>query len=77
MGARHDLPRTMDGTYERVLLGIDEENRQYARRLFQCLTASIRPLLVEELTNIFAIWFDEAVTPVFNAAGAQITQKKR
>ena len=63
-----DLPKTLDETYGRTLLGIDEEKREYAQRLFQCLTVSIRPLRVKELAEIFAVRFDEATLPTFNAA---------
>ena len=66
----NDLPKTLDETYSRTLLGnvgIDEEKREYALRLFQCLMASIRPLLVEELAEIPAIQFDEEAFPSFNA----------
>ena len=63
----NDLPKTLDETYGRSLLGIDEEKREYAQRLFQCLTASIRPLRVEELAEIFAVRFDKAEHPTFNA----------
>ena len=63
-----DLPKTLDETYGRTLLGIDEEKREYAQRLFQCLTVSIRPLRVEELAEIFAVRFDKAKHPKFNAA---------
>jgi hypothetical protein len=58
----------LDETYGRTLLGIDEEKREYAQRLFQCLIASIRPLRVEELAEILAVQFDEATSPTFNAA---------
>ncbi len=61
-----DLPKGLDVTYGHILLGIDEEKREYAQRLFRCLTVSIRPLRVEELAEIFAIRFDEAVLPTFN-----------
>ena len=64
-----DLPDVLDKTYERTLLGIDKQKRKFARRLFQCLLVSIRPLYVEELAELFAIEFDEdeAVPPTFNA----------
>ena len=62
-----DLPEGLDETYERALLGIDKEKREYAQRLFRCLAMSIRPLRVEELGEIFAIRFDEAAPPTFNA----------
>jgi hypothetical protein len=66
----NDLPKTLDETYDRTLLGIDEEKRQYAQRLLRCLTVSIRPLRVEELAEIFAVRFydSEAAHPTFNAA---------
>ena len=50
-----------------TLLGIDEEKREYAQRLFRCLAVSIRPLRVEELAEILAVQFDEADSPTFNA----------
>ena len=64
----NDLPKTLDETYGRTLLGIDGEKREYAQRLFRCLTVSIRPLRVEELAEILAVRFDEAALPTFNAA---------
>ena len=62
-----DLPKTLDETYSRTLLGIDEEKREYAQRLFRCLVVSIRPLRVKELAEILAIRFDESAFPRFNA----------
>ena len=53
------LPESLDDTYERILLGIDKEKQRYARRLFQCLTVSIRPLRVEELAEILAVQLEE------------------
>jgi hypothetical protein len=53
------LPESLDDTYERILLGIDKEKQKYARRLFQCLTVSIRPLRVEELAEILAIHLED------------------
>ena len=52
----------------RTLLGIDEEKREYAQRLFRCLVVSIRPLRVEELAEVLAIRFPKAEPPTFNAA---------
>jgi hypothetical protein len=51
----NDLPKTLDETYGRTLLGIDEQKRKYTQRLLQCLTVSIRPLHVEELAEIIAV----------------------
>jgi hypothetical protein len=62
----NDLPKTLDETYGRTLLGIDEEKREYAQRLFRCITVSIRPLRVEELAEVLAVQFDKAAPPTFN-----------
>ena len=48
------------------MLGIDKEKREYAQRLFKCLSVSIRPLRVEELAEIFAVQFDATAPPSFN-----------
>ena len=61
-----DLPESLDKTYERTLLGIDKEKREYAQRLFKCLLVSIRPLRIEELAETFAVRFDAATPPSFN-----------
>jgi hypothetical protein len=65
-GALKNMPKTLDETYERALLEIDEEMRQCAQRLFQCLAVSIRPLRVEELAEILAVQFDAGAVPEFN-----------
>jgi ankyrin repeat protein len=64
----NDLPETLDETYDRTLLNIDREKREFAQRLFRCLAVSIRPLRVDELAEIFAIQFDEVASPTFNAS---------
>jgi ankyrin repeat protein len=61
-----ELPKTLDETYERMLMEIDEEKQPYASRLFQCLTISIRPLRVEELAEVFAILPSAESTSGFN-----------
>jgi ankyrin repeat protein len=61
-----ELPKTLDETYERILLEIDEEKQPFAHRLFQCLVISIRPLCVEELAEVFAVLPDADSTPGFN-----------
>jgi hypothetical protein len=66
--ALNDLPKTLDDTYGRALLGIDDEKRECAQRLFRCLVVSVRPLRVEELAEILAFQFHEAAPPTFNAA---------
>jgi ankyrin repeat protein len=61
-----ELPKTLDETYERILLEIDEEKRPFAHRLLQCLVISVRPLRVEELAELFAIFPNADSTPNFN-----------
>src|SRR5713226_4746333 len=63
-----DLPESLDETYDRTLMGIDKEKREYAQRLFRCLVVSIRPLRVEELAEVFAVRLPNAAPPTFNAA---------
>jgi hypothetical protein len=55
-----ELPESLDETYERILKEIKKPNREHARRLLQCLVAAIRPLQVEELTEVLAVDFDNA-----------------
>jgi ankyrin repeat protein len=59
------LPKTLDETYERTLQDIDEENWEYAHRLFQCITVASRPLRVEELAEFLAFDFDAGLIPTF------------
>jgi len=63
-----ELPKTLDETYERILLEIDEEKQIYANRLFQCLAISIRPLRVEELAEIFAVLPNAESAPDFDVS---------
>ena len=63
--ALEELPATLDETYERTLLDMDEENQAYAHRLFQCLVVSFRPLRVEELAEVLAFRFEEGRAPIF------------
>jgi hypothetical protein len=53
-----ELPISLDETYERVLKEIGPANRDHAYRLLQCLTVAIRPLRVEELTEILMLDYD-------------------
>ena len=61
-----ELPETLDATYKRTLLAVNKQTREYARRLFQCLIISIRPLRVEELAELFVILPNRDTTPGFN-----------
>jgi Ankyrin repeats (3 copies) len=63
--ALDELPGTLDETYERTLDGIDEEKREFAHRLFQCVTVACRPLHVEELAEFLAFDFDAEGGPRF------------
>jgi ankyrin repeat protein len=53
-----ELPETLDETYERVLREINRANREYARRLLQCIAVAVRPLRVVDLAEVLAIDFD-------------------
>ena len=51
------MPDTLDETYERILRGINKDQKEDARRLLQCLTVAARPLFVEELAELLAFDF--------------------
>ncbi|PVH67502.1 ankyrin, partial [Cadophora sp. DSE1049] len=53
--ALKSLPKTLDETYARILLGIDEDYRQDAFRILQWLVYSARPLRIEEIVEVIAI----------------------
>jgi hypothetical protein len=55
-----ELPESLDETYERIIKEIKKPNRDHALRLLQCLVVAIRPLRVEELTEVLAVDFDDA-----------------
>jgi ankyrin repeat protein len=57
--ALDELPETLDETYERTLLDIDDENWEYAHRLFQCIVVARRPLHVEELAGFLTFKSEE------------------
>jgi len=63
--ALDELPATLDATYERTLLDVNEENWAYAHRLFQCIVVASRPLRVEELAEFLAFDLDEGDNPRF------------
>jgi Ankyrin repeats (many copies)/Ankyrin repeat len=66
-GVLAELPRSLDETYERTLLGIEQEQRDYTHRLLQCLTVAARPLCVEELAEVLAIRFVPGQLPEYHA----------
>jgi ankyrin repeat protein len=57
---------TLDETYARVLMGIDEEKWEYAHRLLQCLTVARRPLHAKELAEVLAVEVGADGTPELN-----------
>ena len=67
--ALNALPETLDATYARTLEEIDEQNWEYAHRLFQCVTAASRPLRVDELAEFLAFDFEpeDGSTPTYLA----------
>ena len=62
-----ELPETLDETYARTLKEIDKKNWEYAHRLFQCVAAASRPLLIDELAEFLAFDFEAGSTPTFLA----------
>ncbi|KAN0127965.1 hypothetical protein V8E53_014219 [Lactarius tabidus] len=56
----NELPESLDGTYERVMMEIRRANQSHAYRMLQCLTVANRPLSVAELAELLAFDFDEA-----------------
>ena len=53
------LPKTLDESYESMLMKINMTLRKPAIRLFRCLVAAVRPLRVEELAEILSMDFDD------------------
>ena len=63
--ALHELPKSLDETYERTLEDIGDQNWEYAHRLFQCVAAASRPLRVQELAEFLAFDFEAESTPEY------------
>ena len=61
-----ELPESLDQTYERVLREIRKANQGHAYRLLQCLVVAVRPLRVEELSEVLAVDFEVGGTPMLN-----------
>ena len=57
----------MDETYARTLEEIDEQNWEYAHRLFKCVAAASRPLRADELAEFLAFDFEAGSIPTFLA----------
>ncbi|KAH9203372.1 ankyrin repeat-containing domain protein [Leptodontidium sp. 2 PMI_412] len=58
--ALKSLPKTLDETYARILLSIDEDYSQDAFRILQWLVYSARPLRIEEMVEVIAIDTEES-----------------
>jgi hypothetical protein len=59
------MPRSLDDTYERMLLNIPDIYARDAFRVFQWMVYSARPLMVEEISEILA--FDPDQNPPLDA----------
>ena len=55
------LPESLDETYLHVLRQIPQANKEHAHRMLQCILVAVRPLRVEELAEVLAFEFDEAL----------------
>lgn len=49
------MPKTLNETYARILSNIDEDYQQYALQILQWLAFSVRPLHLEEISEVVAI----------------------
>src|SRR5258708_5721560 len=56
----NQLPKSLDETYELVMMEIQGANQVHAYCMLQCLTAAVRPLSVAELAELLAFDFDVA-----------------
>src|SRR5258708_15873630 len=65
-GALAELPETLDGTYERMLRGIQEADWAFAHRVFQLVAVASRPLRVEELAELVTLNFKAGSIPEFH-----------
>ena len=61
-----ELPKSLDGTYKRILNEINNANRVHAYRLLQCLAVALRPLRVEELAEVLAFDLTAGGIPKLN-----------
>ncbi len=56
----NELPKSLDDTYERIMMEIKSTNQVHAYRMLQCLAVAVRPLSVAELAELLAFDFDAA-----------------
>ncbi|KAL8788065.1 MAG: hypothetical protein Q9195_007479 [Heterodermia aff. obscurata] len=60
------LPRTLEDTYSRILLGIDQEYVRDAISVLRWLAFSARPLQLEEVVEVLAIDWEVNEKPTFD-----------
>jgi hypothetical protein len=65
-GALAELPKTLNDTYERTLLEINDANWEFAHCLLQCVAVACRPLRVKELAMFLAFDFKAGPIPEFH-----------
>src|ERR1700727_3989815 len=56
--ALNALPKTLDETYERILVKIDELYREDVQKVLQFLAFSARPVSLEEVVEALAVTFE-------------------
>ncbi len=61
--ALKSLPKTLDETYQRILMSLEEEHRSMAKRALSWLAYAIQPLSIEELATAACIAPEENATP--------------
>src|SRR5271168_34743 len=59
------LPKSLDETYDRILLGIDEIHQPEVMKVLHALTVSVSQLTLEEIVEILAVDL-EATPPRFD-----------
>jgi hypothetical protein len=59
--ALKSLPKSLDETYDRILLNIDEMHSEDAHKVLQWLAFSARPVTMAEVAHVLAINVDEGV----------------
>ncbi|KAF8510451.1 hypothetical protein JB92DRAFT_3118991 [Gautieria morchelliformis] len=61
-----NLPKTLYETYDRILLDIDESNREYALKLLQWLAFSVDPVSLRLAVEVLATDPDAKTGPLFD-----------
>jgi hypothetical protein len=60
------LPPTLNETYSRILLAIEDDYKEYAHKILQWLVFSTRPLSLDEVIEALAIDLDSDDNPCYN-----------